>query len=1178
VTIQDIAFSGVNGAISANYGVFADVPANFDTLTIDRSTFTGFVVNGVAVNGDTTTGISARNVAISNSTFTNNGSNDNGTGDIDLFTYNGDASFTNLTLSNNGANNARLGIQLRGVGSGSGVGVLPMGNVSFNGVTITGKYRTQFIGFQRYSTVTGLSLNNVTLGGATSEITGTFGSLMRFDAVGSGSVASPATVNLGNTYFRGVAPTSAQKTDLEFAPDNTFTFLRADATNTRWDTATGPGVNVAAGSLTVAQAFEVEDRIHDYVDFLTPTEPFKGWAELQNGHAFVTATDVIPAALDGRIQRAVDIVDPGGTVHIAGGSYTGNVNTTAKSVTLSPGAGTTAVTINGNLALDSNDTVVMEINGTTPGTQHDQFLINGTTTLGGATLDTSGSAIVATPGDTLTLINNDGTSDPVSGFFASPANGNGNAILVNGQPFFIFYNGGDGNDVTLTRAPNGTVVGPPAAPAVVFVDDNWSSFSNGQDTDTAGGGVLGNGTAKGIDEFDNIQDAINAVAVGGEIRIYAGTYVQTLIVGKSLKMFGQDFLQSTVAGDGSNDVIIDPTAVASHILEINASNVEVAGLTVEGDGTDAYGILATHPTDTLTGLSIHDNAVRNLTRRGIQTDTYLAQFNIYNNTVSNVVGDPEAIAIFNFGGGGSGAGLADIHDNVISGSTVAIGGQQSAGMHVYNNTITLVNGGTGIQDSNPGTGAPPPAGATETFINNTMSGGNTGSTGIAVINQAMDVLVKDNHVTTPGTGLGVFGSFSASTTTFDHNSVAIGLSGTGIRVTTDSLVNGPQDVVAVITNNNDISGGASGILVEDTDGAGTGKTATATISNNSSSIHDNFAGIDVSGGTATITNNHIHNNTNGIRVRNGGTATVSSNQFDSNGIGILADGGTAIVTNTQSVGAVAITNNGLVKLPAGSNAVLITTSLTINGGGQLDIADNAAIIDYSGSSPVQSVRGQLKSGRAGGAWSGPGIMSSVAAVTPNFAIGYADNANAFGTPRSTFAGQSVDATSILIHYTRYGDADLDGDTDGVDIGNWSINFTGELGGTGTKVWSQGDWDYDGDVDGVDSGLWAQAFTGELGGGGLGSPTATDPAPVVPTKPPVVKTPVTRAPVVSTPAIPAALPVEQSSITPTPVVSTAATAPVEPAPVASAPGVRSPATPAAKKVQFSSTPISQAVLG
>ncbi|HEY7087065.1 MAG TPA: hypothetical protein VH518_03185, partial [Tepidisphaeraceae bacterium] len=93
---------------------------------------------------------------------------------------------------------------------------------------------------------------------------------------------------------------------------------------------------------------------------------------------------------------------------------------------------------------------------------------------------------------------------------------------------------------------------------------------------------------------------------------------------------------------------------------------------------------------------------------------------------------------------------------------------------------------------------------------------------------------------------------------------------------------------------------------------------------------------------------------------------------------------------------------------------------------------------------------------------------------------------------TTFSGQSVGPNSILVKYTYTGDADLDGDVDGVDIGAWAINFTGELGGTGTKVWIQGDWDYDGDVDGVDAGLWAQNFTGELGGGGFASIVVNDP--------------------------------------------------------------------------------------
>ena len=273
-------------------------------------------------------------------------------------------------------------------------------------------------------------------------------------------------------------------------------------------------------------------------------------------------------------------------------------------------------------------------------------------------------------------------------------------MTINAQTFLIFYDGGDGNDVVLMK-----VVTLP--PTIVFVDDNWTSVPSGNDADGLAGGTLGNGTAVGYDQFDTIQEAINAVAIGGEIRVYGGTYTEALIINKSLALRAEDFLLSGTAGDTLADTIVDPSVLTPVIIEASVSGVEIAGLTVEGDTTDSYGILATHPINTLTGLEIHHNAVRNLFRRGIQSDTYLAEFDIHHNIVSNVAGDPAAIAIFNFGGGGL-PGTAEIHNNTVTGSTVGIGGQQSAGMQVHDNNITMIADGIGIQDSNPGTGSPPP--------------------------------------------------------------------------------------------------------------------------------------------------------------------------------------------------------------------------------------------------------------------------------------------------------------------------------------------------------------------------------------------------------------------------------------------------------------------------------------
>ena len=131
----------------------------------------------------------------------------------------------------------------------------------------------------------------------------------------------------------------------------------------------------------------------------------------------------------------------------------------SKALTFDPGASPGQVTINGNLTLDSNDTLVMEVNGsTTPGTDFDQFVVNGTVTLGGATLTTSGT-VTSNPGQSLSLIDNDNT-DAVNGTFSTLPGPvplpEGSTVTINGVNFTISYaggTGGDHNNVTLTQPP-----------------------------------------------------------------------------------------------------------------------------------------------------------------------------------------------------------------------------------------------------------------------------------------------------------------------------------------------------------------------------------------------------------------------------------------------------------------------------------------------------------------------------------------------------------------------------------------------------------------------------------------------------------------------------------------------------------------------------------------------------
>ncbi|HEY7087068.1 MAG TPA: DNRLRE domain-containing protein [Tepidisphaeraceae bacterium] len=177
----------------------------------------------------------------------------------------------------------------------------------------------------------------------------------------------------------------------------------------------------------------------------------------------------------------------------------------------------------------------------------------------------------------------------------------------------------------------------------------------------------------------------------------------------------------------------------------------------------------------------------------------------------------------------------------------------------------------------------------------------------------------------------------------------------------------------------------------------------------------------------------------------------------------LRAGGIVVNAGTVQIRAKATAND-----PAGTS-VIASASITA---GQIDLTNNSMIMTAATGTGAAGLRQLIHDGRI-----------TTSSATPTTRLGYGDNAVLHKT---SFAGQPVDSTALLLKYTYAGDADLDGDADGVDIGTWATNFTGELGGTGSQVWTQGDWDYDGDVDGVDAGLWAQAFTGELGGSGLGS--------------------------------------------------------------------------------------------
>lgn len=155
----------------------------------------------------------------------------------------------------------------------------------------------------------------------------------------------------------------------------------------------------------------------------------------------------------------------------------------------------------------------------------------------------------------------------------------------------------------------------------------------------------------------------------------------------------------------------------------------------------------------------------------------------------------------------------------------------------------------------------------------------------------------------------------------------------------------------------------------------------------------------------------------------------------------------------------ATTHLGALNVGAGSEValapipplteILFCTGLSIAGGGKLDLANNALQLTYSGADPIAAIRSYLTSGYGNGTWNGNGIVTSAGDATHGLGLG--DSADGI------VAGL-LNNTTLLVRWTRYGDADLDGKVAFGDLVAVARNY-----GKGGQNWDQGDMNYDGTV-------------------------------------------------------------------------------------------------------------------
>jgi autotransporter-associated beta strand protein len=164
-------------------------------------------------------------------------------------------------------------------------------------------------------------------------------------------------------------------------------------------------------------------------------------------------------------------------------------------------------------------------------------------------------------------------------------------------------------------------------------------------------------------------------------------------------------------------------------------------------------------------------------------------------------------------------------------------------------------------------------------------------------------------------------------------------------------------------------------------------------------------------------------------------------------------------------------NAGTASVTPGRSALKTSrlSALTVATGARLDLGDNDLVIDYAAADPTPAVAARIASGFAGGTWDGDGIVTSEG-DDALLGLGYARSSDVFTTFPATFSGQTVDSTALLLRFTFFGDANLDGTVNLQDFNRLAANF-----GASGKVWSQGDFNYDGLVNLADFNRLAANF-------------------------------------------------------------------------------------------------------
>jgi fibronectin-binding autotransporter adhesin len=404
------------------------------------------------------------------------------------------------------------------------------------------------------------------------------------------------------------------------------------------------------------------------------------------------------------------------------------------------------------------------------------------------------------------------------------------------------------------------------------------------------------------------------------------------------------------------------------------------------------------------------------------------------------------------------------------------GGTISAGPNGSVSVVAKLTGGTGkwtFTGANTYTGDTLISGPSSSA--NTLEIGNGGTTGSIVSPNVHSGGVlqfnRSNDLTYAGTITDYPSATYAATTAGSGALLKLG-AGTLVLTGNSTYTNGTTLSAGALQLGN---GGSSGFVA-------------GNITNNASLVFnrsDNLTFGGVITGSGSLTKTGAGSVTlSGLSNSIGGSVNIAN--------GTLVISGSASARNiNQTAGALVLSGTGYLHIPAAGGATtstsLVSSAPIIVASGRLDLDDNALIVNYGptdNNATRDAIRNLLVNGRNAAPgnpapWNGlGGIVSSYAHTNgngSNLAIGYADNAqlaivSASGSYTS-FGGQTVGSSTILVQMTRGADANLDGNVDGQDVSIIGTHFNKPDSGQ----WYFGDFDYSGMCDGADVSVLGSSF-------------------------------------------------------------------------------------------------------